>query len=351
MAVRVLGGLWYLIVCSAVFGIATLGGWIGRSKFLSLRGVLDPPRPQATFKSDVQTFLILGCDEEYSHDSYKQRYQTSRRIEHTPDTEALVRNSARTDMMMVARMDFVNKTITGVSIPRDTWCQLPGDEEHKINAYYSIAPKGSEIELTKKAVEFLIGVPIDKVIVMNFDKMQKFVDIIGGVNVTVPRQMDYDDYAGMLHVHLKPGFQKLDGYKAMGYVRFRHSNKGKAETDFQRQQREKDMLLGMRQAVISRWGSLPEIVDGGRAVLGDSLSDEQVLSLAGFARSVGSQNIQIGVIPTEPEGNGLRLLTRKLPEVLGQYKLGPKPAIESAKLDGRSSRSRSRELAADAGRS
>jgi len=313
-----------LIFCCLVLGVGALvrttssvtGGFGG------LR-LLIPPKPQDAFDSGAETFLLLGCDEDYKPSSYPSRYYSGEAGGHrTPDSAYVIPNSGRSDMMMVVRMDFDNGEITGVSVPRDTWCRLPDDKgKHKINAYYHNAPDGQKAEAAKEAVEHLIGVQIDKVIVVDFEKMQKLVDLMGGVYVNVPRKMDYDDYAGMLHIHLKPGYQKLDGYTAMGYVRFRHSKKGKAETDFQRQQREKDMLLGMKQAALGNWRNIGAITDAAAATVGDSLSDDQILALAGFVRHVGPQRIQIGVIPTEEDGNGLKLLKDKLPAVLAQYKL------------------------------
>lgn len=302
-----MGGLWYLVVCAIFLGGGSFVGWASRSSFLmkSIGAMIHPDPPSETFQSDVQTFLILGCDQDVY---YQSAYVT--------------RHAARSDMMMVVRMNFKTKEITGVSIPRDTWCRLPGYSEHKINAYHSIAKYGQEKELSKQAVEYLIGVKIDRVLVLDYDALQRLVDVMGGVTVNVPRAMDYDDNAGKLHIHLKPGRQVLTGYDAMCYVRYRKSNKpGKAETDFERQERQKDLLLGFKSAALSNWSRLPEIAEAGKAVFGNALNDEQLLSLGLFAKEVGPQRIKLGVIPTENEGNGLRLVARKLPEVLKEFKL------------------------------
>lgn len=304
---RILGAIWFLIVCGVFLASGSALGWLGRSKLISQnwRALITPPSPQEVFNSDAETFLILGCDEDVYYHS-----------------EFVLKHKARSDMMMVARMDFASGEITGVSIPRDTWCTLEGYKEHKINAYYSIAKSGEESLLAKKAVESLIGVQIDKVVVIDYDAMKKLVDTLGGVYVDVPRKMDYDDDAGKLHIHLTPGRQKLDGDQALEYVRFRHSNDGKNETDFQRQQRQKDMLLGFRQAAVSNWMRMPDFVDAGKAVFGGALADREILALAGFARGLNQSKIRLGVIPTKERGNGLQVLTEKLPAVLAEYKLG-----------------------------
>ncbi len=266
--------------------------------------VLGAPKPQAAFKSDSTTFLILGCDE----DLYYQG-------------QTVLKHKARSDMMLVAKMDFKSRSITGVSIPRDTWCKLPGYDNHKINAYHAIAKWGQEDALAKKAVEHTIGVKIDKVITVDYTAFQHLVDLVGGVNVNVSKKMDYDDKAGNLHVHLTPGKHKLRGYDAMCYVRYRHSNAGVADTDFQRQQRQKDFLVGFKSAVMANVFSLPEIVQSAKDVLGNALTDDQISSLAFFSKGLQPNQIRLGVIPTYASGKGLGVDRTKLSKVLAMYGL------------------------------
>lgn len=306
---KVLGAIWYSVVCFVFLGVGSLYGWARRSSMIT-KVLTNQVKPaQESFGSDAETFLILGCDQDVG---YLSQYVT--------------RHAARSDMMMVARMDFRTKEITGVSIPRDTFCRLPDDDQvHKINAYYNSEKNKTDDDrrnLTKRAVEFLLGIHVDRVIVIDYDALQHLVEVIGGVPVNVPRPMDYDDNAGKLHIHLKPGHQVLDGYNAMCYVRYRHSNKrGQSETDFQRQQRQKDLLLGFKQAALDKWARLPEIAEAAKAVFGGALTEDQVLSLAFFSRGVPQQKIKLGVIPTKEDGNGLRLVAEKLPQVLQEYKL------------------------------
>ncbi len=303
---KIFGGLWYLIVCFIILAAGSLYGWARRSPLVmgAMKGLFLAPKPTEAFSSNVVTFLILGCDE----DLYYQHLYVAK-------------HAARSDMMMVARMDFETNEITGVSIPRDTWCKLPGYDTHKINAYHAIAKFGQENELTQQAVEHLIGVKIDKVITIDYRAFQKMVDMVGGVSVSVAKQMDYDDNAGQLHVHFKPGKHKLNGYDAMAYVRYRHSNKGKGDTDFERQARQKDLLVGLKQAVFANFTNLPEIAEASKGIFGGALSDEQILALAFFSKGVGEKKIKIGTIPTVEDGNGLKVDEAKLPSVLAQYKL------------------------------
>jgi len=121
-----------------------------------------------------------------------------------------------TDVMVIANINPITKKINIMSIPRDTMVKHNGT--HKINSIYA---KG-KAELAKEIVGEVIGDTIDYCIVAKPDGFRNIVDILGGIEVDVPRNMDYDDYDQDLHIHLKKGLQILDGKKAEQFVRYRH---------------------------------------------------------------------------------------------------------------------------------
>ncbi len=310
-----LSGVLYLAILVVALGAGTLYGWAGRSSLL--KHVFANPLaflnndPKETFHQDSVNLLILGCDEDrYYHGTYA-------------NGKNIYNNYARTDMMLVAKLDFANHQITGLSIPRDTLCTLPGRGRHKINAFHEQAKVyhwGDPKEITRQAVEHLLpGVHIDRVVELDFEALQKLVDSVGGVDVLVPRTMNYDDNAGELHIHLKQGFQHLNGYDAMGFVRFRHDT----ESDFGRQQRQKDLLLAFKQSVFRNIMRLPEIATSGRAALNNALDDDEILSLAAFSRRVPPERIRMGMVPVVdgPGKNNLVVDREKLPQVLSEFGL------------------------------
>jgi LCP family protein required for cell wall assembly len=231
-------------------------------------------------------------------------------------------------MMLLARLDFEHKKITALSIPRDTMYALPGYKKHKMNAYFSIAPfkKDSPVpilaqraELTKKAVEGLLdGVHVDETVVLNFDAFKSLVDLVGGVTIDVPEEMNYDDDAGELHIHLKPGIQKLNGAEAMGFVRFRHD----IESDFGRQARQKAFMVAFKAAVIQNLSKLPEIVNGGQAALNGSLTDRQIIAIFTFSRKVPPTDIKMDMVPVIEKSNHQIVLDEdKAPDKLKEFGL------------------------------
>ncbi len=261
-----------------------------------VRGV----KPQQIFdQSGAITILILGCDED--------RYYGGKQI---------LDKAARSDMMLLARMDFTNKKITALSIPRDIVVELPGFRRHRINAYHSLGKDSAEgRELSKRAVEYLLSVDIDRVVDLNYGAFQDMVNLVGGVEIFVPKNLKYTDKAGDLFIDIKAGRQTLNGYDAMCFVRYR-----KGDSDFERQSRQKDLMLAFKQKVMSMPGKLPMVTEKARDVLGGVLSAEEVAALALFAQEIGNDNVKMGQIPVvDLEGGNkydLAVDRRKVEEVL-----------------------------------
>ena len=112
-----------------------------------------------------------------------------------------------------------------LSIPRDTYVGSNinnGAGGDKINALYQINKKNPE--KTIEAVESLTGINIDYYVIVKTSVLVNIVNTIGGVEFDVPVDMDYDDDSQDLHIHLKAGYQKLNGDQAEQLVRFRHNN-------------------------------------------------------------------------------------------------------------------------------
>lgn len=129
----------------------------------------------------------------------------------------------RSDTMMLVSIDPENKKVNIMSIPRDSRVVIPGQSGYdKItHAHAYGGPK-----LSVRTVEKLLGVPVNYYIAVDWQAFIKIVDILGGVNFNVEREMSYDDPYENLHIHLEKGYQHLDGQKAGQYVRFRSDELG-----------------------------------------------------------------------------------------------------------------------------
>ena len=144
---------------------------------------------------------------------------------------------------MFGVFDTVNKTASLVSIPRDTLVNVKG-KDYKINAVYAY----HGIEGVCDAVSAMMAVPVDFYVKVELEAFSSIVDEIGGVWFTVPQDMDYDDPTQNLHIHLKEGYQLLDGKNALDLMRFR---KGYSNQDLGRVQTQRNFLVAMVKQTIS----------------------------------------------------------------------------------------------------
>src|SRR5690606_32900071 len=109
-----------------------------------------------------------------------------------------------------------------LSIPRDTRVELPGRGPGKINAAYAYdGPQASA-----EAVARLLDIPAPTPVVVDFQAAAAVVDAMGGITLTVERPMRYRDPYQDLVIDLEPGTQRLDGDRALGFVRFRSDAQG-----------------------------------------------------------------------------------------------------------------------------
>ena len=137
-----------------------------------------------------------------------------------------------TDTIILFTFDTNEKTIHGMSLPRDTMINSShSGAGHRLNAVYNYN-KGSDpdtqlekgITALKREVGKLTGIIPDFYVVVQWEAVGELVEAIGGVEFDVPFDMDYDDPAQDLHIHLKAGQQTLSGEDAMGLIRWRHNN-------------------------------------------------------------------------------------------------------------------------------
>jgi LCP family protein required for cell wall assembly len=121
---------------------------------------------------------------------------------------------ARTDAVHVIGLNPTEGRATIINIPRDTWVDIPGHGQGRVNSAYTFGGP----QLAAQTVGQLIGVPLGFVIVTTFDGLKKMVDDLGGVSIDVPYLMS-DPNSGAA---FDPGPQRFDGYQALAWSRNRH---------------------------------------------------------------------------------------------------------------------------------
>jgi LCP family protein required for cell wall assembly len=134
--------------------------------------------------------------------------------------------SSRSDTVMLVRADPETKSISLLSFPRDLYVQVvcPGGSTFnaRINGAYSECGTKGTLETVRK----LTGLPINYLITVNFRGFRQLVDAIDGIWIDVDRRYFNDrggDF-GYATINLFPGYQKLGGYQALDFVRYRHTD-------------------------------------------------------------------------------------------------------------------------------
>ncbi|MCL6527861.1 MAG: LCP family protein [Thermaceae bacterium] len=184
-----------------------------------------------------------------------------------------------TDTMMLVHFDPAEKQVVVLSLPRDTYATIPGHGSLKLNA---ANPLGGP-ELAQNAVAGLLGIEVDRYVLINVFAVRDLVNTLGGVEVYVPEAMDYDDRAAKLHIHFKPGLQTMNGDQAMAYLRFRHDRIGDIGR-VQRQQAFLESLLAKTKEP-SAWLQAPQLFSTLSANIRTNLTEEDLARLAGFMSS------------------------------------------------------------------
>ena len=144
----------------------------------------------------------------------------------------------RSDTMMVASIQPVDTSITILSIPRDSRVSIPGRAGYEKIAH-AFAYGGPTLAV--RTVENNFDIPVNYYMVIDWKAFIKVVDILGGVSLNVERNMDYEDPYEDLSIHLRKGYQHLNGEEAGEYVRFRHDELG----DIGRVQRQETFLKAL----------------------------------------------------------------------------------------------------------
>jgi len=198
--------------------------------------------------------------------------------------------SSNSDTMMLIHVSGDRSRVTVISIPRDSWVNIPGHGFNKINAAYGLGgPK-----LVVQTMQANTGLTINDFVQVNFLGFVKVIDALGGVNVCLPFAVD-DPYSGL---HLSKGLHHVSGITALEYARDRHSF---ATSDLARIQDQQHLLSSMLTEAISS-GTLANPVKLDRflrAALAAIKVDQglNVAALADQMRGVSPSDVRFMTVP------------------------------------------------------
>jgi LCP family protein required for cell wall assembly len=217
----------------------------------------------------AQNILVMGTDarpvttkelnENGESDAPKQKcYEQQEKGEapHSPCGDG----EFRADSLMVVRAG--GGTFNKLSIPRDSFAEIPGETPQKINAAFAYG--GAALQI--KTVEKFLHIKIDHVAIINFTGLENLVDSVGGIQVNLPHKLCAEISGGSGHgqggvtLHLKKGENTLDGEQALAYSRIREPSecpgKGKSAftygySDLNRAQAQQAVINGIKDRLTS----------------------------------------------------------------------------------------------------
>jgi len=204
-----------LVLVVAVAGVSL--HLVARSRLSAMRTLPDPfgsiaatERPPASPARSL-TLLLAGIDSER-------------------DT-----SPARSDALMLVRITADRRHAYVVSLPRDSWVNIPGHGMDKVNAAYAYGGQ----TLAVRTVERLTKVRVDHVAVVDMAGFRELTDALGGVVLTVP-----EDVTDPHFVSFAAGTRRFDGAAALAYVRERQ---GLPRGDLDRVRRQQEFLKAVLQ--------------------------------------------------------------------------------------------------------
>ncbi len=163
----------------------------------------------------------------------------------------------------------------------------------------------------------LNGVQIDRYIRLNNFGLEKLIDALNGVTVTIAKDIKYQDDSQHFYVNLKAGKQHLDGHKLLNFLRYRHDANG----DLGRMQRQQMVIRSM----LEQWAEpttvtrIPQLMSIVNDSVDTNLSVEEMMAIGGFTlnKGTGKDRIQMLMMPGDYNGDGKHSVSYWLPDAIG----------------------------------
>jgi LCP family protein required for cell wall assembly len=202
--------------------------------------------------------------------------------------------STNSDTLMLVHVSADRSRVEVVSIPRDSWVDIPGHGMSKINAAYGMGgPK-----LMVQTVENVTGLTINDYVEVNFLGFVKVIDALGGVNICLAQPVD-DSYSGL---QLSAGQHHVDGITALAYARDRHSF---ATSDLARiQDQQKLLSSALTSAIHSGLLANPVKLSSFISAAVSALTVDKNLNVSALAdqlRGISPQDVRFLTVPVANE--------------------------------------------------
>ena len=212
-----------------------------------------------------------------------------------------------TQVMIVVHVDTINNRVTMLSIPRDSWVNVPEvGGMHKIDQAFFLGAVQRDsfddgVRLARLTIEKDYGITIDRYAWVGLNGFAKVIDTLAGLDIDVTHPIVDDTYPDdtganannpndYKRLYIAPGPQLLNGPEALEYVRSRHAD---LVGDIGRTQRQQQVLAALRQKlnVASVLGHLQQLMADLQGEVYTDLSEQEMLGFASFGHSLPGNGI------------------------------------------------------------
>lgn len=229
------------------------------------------PNPPTKLPGKLVTFLVMGVDKR-------------------PD------DAGRSDSMIVVSYNPASDQLAILSLPRDTWVEIPGHGYDKVNHSYAYGGERLAVQVVQK----LLGINIDHFVTISFQGFREIVDEVGGVQVDAEKRMlyhdPYDTAMGPegLVIDIQPGLQHMDGLTALKYSRYRMDDEG----DIGRMRRQQQVIKALLKAAATPAivGRIPQLIPAFSHAVVSDLSVAEMIKLAVGAKDALGHPLRTGTL-------------------------------------------------------
>lgn len=209
------------------------------------------------------------------------------------------KNPKRSDTMILIRYNPNDNKVYMLSLPRDTRVLINGDKE-KLNSAHRIGG----VKLAIETIEKMLGLNINYYAKVDYAGFRNCIDAIGGIQMEIPFDMDYDAYD--INIHFKKGeIVNMDGKKAEEFVRWRKNNDGSgyAMGDLGRAATQQKFMLKVVEKMKTPGGMLkvPSLIETASEYVSTNMSATTMLKYMFKIRNIDTSQIQNKVLEGEPK--------------------------------------------------
>ncbi|MDI9216989.1 LCP family protein [Clostridium tertium] len=220
--------------------------------------------------------------------------------------DAVEGEAGRSDAIMVATLDPVHSKVKITSIMRDSYVNIDGYGQDKINHAYAYGGP----ELAIKTLNENFGLNIENFVTVNFSSLPTIINILGGIDVEITNEeiqyinnyindLNSKDKTNSPHITYA-GVQHLDGTQALAYSRIRYTSGG----DYERTQRQRTVLDALFNKLTSTSvSSYNSLLNEVLPYVQTNLSTGDILSLGTKVLGIGN-NLEQDRFPRDGYGEG-----------------------------------------------